>query len=103
MKEASKKRTGKLILWTVGVTGGAIGLWAAGAILFSLAQVNWQVSELLRSYLVAVGAIGEFATLVDFYAHIKGVEYIICAAFLVAFPIFFRYVNRPAKKEVTAR
>lgn len=103
MKKVGKNRAGKLILWTAGATGGAIGLWAVGAILFSLVQVNWQVSELLRNYLVAVGAIGEFATLVDFYTHIKGVEYIICAAFLVAFPAFFRYVNRPAPKEVSAR
>ncbi len=103
MKEAGKNRTGKLVLALMVGLGGAIGLWAVGTILFSLAQVNWQVSELLRNYLVAVGAIGEFATLVDFYSHIKGIEYIICAAFLVAFPAFFRYVNRPAQKKVSQR
>jgi hypothetical protein len=42
---------------------------------------------------VAVGAIGEYETLVDFYTHIKGVEYIICVAFFVAFPAFYKYVN----------
>lgn len=74
--------------------GAAAGVWAVVAFTFSLAQVNWQVGELLRQYLVAVGVIGEFDTLVEFYTHIKGIEYIICVAFLGAFPAFFKYLNR---------
>ena len=35
-------------------------------------------------------------TLVDFYQYIKGVEYLICLAFFIAFPMFFRYVNDKA-------
>ena len=40
--------------------------------------------------------IGEFEsvyTLVDFYQYIKGVEYLICVAFFVGFPIFYRYIH----------
>lgn len=103
MKANTSNRTGKFVLAMMAALGGVIGIWAVSAVVFSLAQANWQVSELMRNYLVAVGAIGEFATLVDFYTHIKGVEYIICAAFLVSFPAFFRYLNRPATKEVTQR
>ncbi|HET97660.1 MAG TPA: hypothetical protein ENN98_02995 [Desulfurivibrio alkaliphilus] len=77
--------------------GGIIGVWAVSTLFFALSQNNWQVTELLRSYLVATGAIGEFQTLVDFYSYIKGVEYIICLAFLVAFPAFFKYINRPTE------
>ena len=73
--------------------GSAFGLWALTALTFSLAKVNWQVGEMMRQYLVAVGVIGEFETLVDFYTHIKGIEYIICLAFLAAFPLFFKYMN----------
>jgi hypothetical protein len=32
-------------------------------------------------------------TLVDFYQYIKGVEYLICVAFFIGFPMFFRYLN----------
>jgi len=74
--------------------GAAICLWASVALVVGLGRAHWQVSEMFRQYLVALGVIKDFDTLVDFYTHIKGVEYIICAAFLGAFPAFFKYVNR---------
>ncbi|MFH7319299.1 hypothetical protein ACHHRT_01675 [Desulfurivibrio sp. D14AmB] len=95
MKANNQKGNARVMLTMMVGLGGIIGVWAVGTVVFALSQANWQVSELLRSYLVATGAIGEFQTLVDFYTHIKGVEYIICLAFLVAFPAFFKYVNRP--------
>lgn len=51
--------------------------------------------ELLQS-------IGEFKpvyTLVDFYQYIKGVEYLICLAFFVAFPTFYRFINSKSAGE----
>jgi hypothetical protein len=51
-------------------------------------------AELARQYLVASGMIQPIHTLVDFYTHIKGIEYIICVAFFVAFPLFFQYVDK---------
>lgn len=102
MKEKSSNRTGKIFLATIVGVGGLIGIWAVGTIIFSLAHVNWQVSELLRNYMVATGAIGEFQTAVDFYTHIKGFEYLIILAFLVSFPVFFKYLSTP-KKVATVR
>jgi hypothetical protein len=32
-------------------------------------------------------------TLVDFYQYIKGIEYLICIAFFIAFPMFYKYMN----------
>jgi len=32
-------------------------------------------------------------TLVDFYQYIKGVEYLICVAFFIGFPLFYKYLN----------
>ena len=84
----------KVALGIIGGIGAAIGIWAMAALTFSLSQSGWSVAELARQYMVAVGAIGEFETLVDFYTHIKGVEYIICVAFFAAFPVFFKYVNK---------
>jgi hypothetical protein len=75
-------------------TGCFFGLWAFASLLAGLNRVNWQVTELVRHYLVATGMVQPIHTLVDFYTHIKGIEYIICVAFFVAFPIFFRYVNK---------
>jgi hypothetical protein len=43
--------------------------------------------------LSSVGQIKEVFTLVDFYQYIKGVEYLICIAFFVGFPMFYRYIN----------
>ncbi|NTV15745.1 MAG: hypothetical protein HGA96_17750 [Desulfobulbaceae bacterium] len=82
-------------------TGTAIGLWVATAMTFALARADWQVSELARQYLVSIGLIQDFETMVDFYTHIKGVEYIICLAFLGSFPAYFKYLNR--SKEVTVK
>lgn len=46
----------------------------------------------------SVGEIKEVFTLVDFYQYIKGVEYLICIAFFVGFPIFYRYINKDEGK-----
>jgi hypothetical protein len=66
-----------------------------------LYRVNWQVTELARQYLIATGMIEPLHTVVDFYTHIKGIEYIICVGFFVAFPLFFRYVEKRDSKVTT--
>ena len=40
----------------------------------------------------AIGQIKSVYTLVDFYQYIKTVEYLICVAFFVGFPMFYRYM-----------
>lgn len=88
----------------MGGTGILFGMWAVAAVIGGLNQVNWQVTELARQYLVASGMVRPIHTLVDFYTHIKGIEYIICVVFFVAFPVFFRYVNKeetPVRMNVT--
>lgn len=70
------------------------GSWTLGVLVGGLHQVNWQVTELMRQCLVASGLIQPIHCMVDFYTHIKGIEYIICVAFFVAFPVFFRYVDK---------
>jgi hypothetical protein len=42
----------------------------------------------------SIGQFKEVFTLVDFYQYIKGVEYLICLAFFVGFPIFYRYIHK---------
>ena len=98
-KQAAKKRGESF--FQIAVAGGTIiFLYSIAAIVGGLSQVNWQFSELLRQYLIAIGVAQEFHTFVDFYTHVKGIEYLICLAFLVAFPLFFRYLNKtPAAQE----
>ena len=74
--------------------GTVISIWSVAAFLSGLAQVNWQLSELLRQYLITVGLMQEFHTMSDFYTHIKGIEYIIAVMFLCTFPAFYTYLNR---------
>ncbi|MDK9717343.1 MAG: hypothetical protein OEL57_05470 [Trichlorobacter sp.] len=40
----------------------------------------------------AIGHVKSIYTLVDFYQYIKTVEYLICIAFFVGFPMFYRYM-----------
>lgn len=97
----TKKRNmqGARLIWHASIFFGTVAsIWSVAAILSGLAQVNWQVSEFLRQYLVAVGLIQEFHTLSDFYTHIKGIEYLIVVMFLSAFPVFYSYLNRPRQE-----
>jgi len=95
------KNNSKRIAWHAAIfCGTVISIWSVAAFLSGLAQVNWQVTELLRHYLVSIGLLQEFHTLSDFYTHIKGVEYIIAVLFLGAFPAFYTYLNRSQNETV---
>ncbi len=56
------------------------------------------MKELLIQFFQSVGEMRQVYTLVDFYQYIKGVEYLICGAFFIAFVRFFKYINAPAEK-----
>lgn len=94
-KMSSKKASTAMLAF-----GTLVVLWVAAAFVGALHQANWQVGELARQYMVATGMMKQLHTLVDYYSHIKGIEYLICVAFFVAFPIFFKYVNKE-KRTVT--
>ncbi|WP_173202169.1 hypothetical protein [Geobacter sp. SVR] len=50
----------------------------------------------------SMGEIKEVFTLVDYYQYIKGVEYLICVAFFVGFPMFYRYLHgKDESKDLT--
>ncbi|HBA87062.1 MAG TPA: hypothetical protein DCZ75_03475 [Geobacter sp.] len=49
---------------------------------------------MVQESLGAIGQIKEVFTLVDFYQYIKGVEYLICVAFFIGFPMFYRYLHK---------
>ncbi|HEB49684.1 MAG TPA: hypothetical protein ENI89_03665 [Desulfobulbus sp.] len=97
MKEQKNKRAAMVVLGF----GAIIGLWATAALIAALHDAG-SITALARQYMIATGMITPVHTLVDYYTHIKGIEYLICAAFFVAFPIFFNYVNRE-KKSVRIR
>lgn len=89
----AEKKSAGIFMAVMGGIGAVVGLWAFAALSFSISQAG--LGEVVRQYMVAIGLIGEQATLVDFYTHIKGVEYLVCVAFFAAFPVFFKYVNTP--------
>lgn len=47
----------------------------------------------MNQFISSIGEMKEIYTTVDFYTYIKGVEYLICVAFFVGFPMFYRYIN----------
>ncbi len=86
-------KTSALMITIAGV-GAVFGIWAFAALFSLLAEMGWSVPEVIRQYMVATGAIGEYETLVDYYTHIKGFEYIIAVAFLGLYPVYYKYVNK---------
>jgi len=48
----------------------------------------------MSDILSSIGQVKEVFTLVDYYQYIKGVEYLICIAFFVGFPFFYRYIHK---------
>ena len=89
MADKKNNIAGKVVLGF----GAVIGLWATAALVGGLSQVG-SGSELVRQYMVATGMVIPLHTLVDYYTHIQGIEYLIC----VAFPVFFTYVNKEKKE-----
>lgn len=98
MSTAEQKGNGA-ILGVVAGLAGAFGIWACMAFVTGLASVDYQVTEMFRSFLVATGNVGEYETMVDYYTHIKGVEYLMAGAFFVAFPVFFKFINKDTTQE----
>jgi len=98
MSDAIKKPV-KISMLAIGVL---ITLWATAALLSGLHQVNWQVTTFMRHMLMTSGLIDPLHTMVDFYTHIKGVEYIICVMFFIVFPLYFRYVEKSHANRKTA-
>jgi hypothetical protein len=94
MAANTSKTASRIIL----ATGLMMCLWVAASLTSALSHVGWSVSELAGQYMVASGMIKPLHTLVDYYTHIKGIEYLICVAFFVAFPVFFKYVNKAPQK-----
>ena len=84
----------RIVLTALAITGAVFGAWAFTAFFSVLSEMGWSASEVLTQYMVATGAIGEYETLVDYYTHIKGFEYIIAVAFLGLYPAYFKYVNK---------
>jgi hypothetical protein len=87
-------KTKKITTGIMLASSALIMLWVAAAFIGALNQVNWQVSELMRQYMLATGMMKPLHTLVDYYTHIKGIEYLICVSFFVAFPVFVKYINK---------
>ena len=97
MAAQNNKTAGKVVV----AFGALVGLWATAALVGGLSQAG-SISELARQYMTATGMITPLHTLVDYYTHIKGIEYLICVAFFVAFPVFFTYVNREKEEKKVA-
>jgi len=96
-KTNNSKTAGRIIL----AMGAIMCLWVGAALTSALSSVGWSVGTLAGQYMSAIGMVKPLHTLVDYYTHIKGIEYLICVAFFVAFPVFFKYVNKaPAQVKI---
>lgn len=49
---------------------------------------------MLESLFTSIGEVGQVFTLVDYYQYIKGIEYLICVAFFIIFPVFYRFIHK---------
>jgi len=48
----------------------------------------------LETLLNSIGEVSQVFTVVDYYQYIKGLEYLICLAFFIIFPIFYRFIHK---------
>ena len=55
--------------------------------------------EALANFFRTVGTVQEVHTQVDFYTYIKSVEYMICVAFFIGFPMLYRHLHRDANNQ----
>lgn len=90
MANNTSKTASRIIL----AIGAVMCLWVGAALVSALSNVGWSVSTLAGQYMTSIGMVKPLHTLVDYYTHIKGIEYLLCVAFFVAFPVFFKYVNK---------
>ena len=91
---ATTSKTKKITAGIMLASSALLMLWVGAAFIGALNLVNWQVGELMRQYMLATGMMTPLHTLVDYYTHIKGIEYLICVSFFVAFPVFVKYINK---------
>lgn len=54
-------------------------------------------SQWLDTIFNSIGEVSQVFTVVDYYQYIKGLEYLICLAFFIIFPIFYRFINKNRK------
>ncbi len=101
-QENTTKGTG-VFLGIIAAMAGVFGIWAMAAVVSGLSSVGWSVPEMGRQFLVATGNLKEYETLVDYYTHIKGVEYLIAAAFFVVFPAFYMSLKPQEKAKVIVK
>ncbi|HZV82221.1 MAG TPA: hypothetical protein VFF53_08645 [Geobacteraceae bacterium] len=55
--------------------------------------------EWLAHFFQSVGTVKEVYTQVDFYTYIKSVEYMICVAFFIGFPMLYRHLHRKRERQ----
>ena len=48
----------------------------------------------LETLFNSIGEVSQVFTVVDYYHYIKGLEYLICLAFFIIFPMFYRYIHK---------
>ncbi len=101
MAEQNKTATERVVLGL----GALMVLWATVALIGETSQAG-SISELVRQYMVATSMITPLQTLVDCATHIKGIDYLLWVAFIVAIPTFYSRVNtdrtRAAANKITA-
>lgn len=84
--------TYKLFKWIGIGVGSLFGIWSLACLISATIAVGG-VFPLIGSWMMAAGMIGPIATLGEYYIYVKGIEYLICVGFFVAFPLFYRYIN----------
>jgi hypothetical protein len=55
------------------------------------------MDSILSWFFQSIGETKSVYTLVDFYEYIKGVEYLICVGFFIAFVKYFKYIDAPTQ------
>ena len=86
-------RTENIALVTLVILALSVGGWSIACLVSAWSAFG--MTALITGWLTSIGTP---ATMVAYYTQIKGVEYIICAAFLALFPVYWKVVNKTPVK-----
>ena len=92
--------TDKIVIGLICFMGVLIGAWAISCLVAGYISAGGIV-PLIHHMMTASGLIKPLYTMVGFYSHIKGIEYLICVGFFIVFPLFYKYMEQTDEKVLT--
>ena len=74
-----------------------IAAWCVGTIILGIVQAEEEGLDIFRKYIEFFQLTKHHKTELGHYIYVKGIEYILCGLFFVAFPVYYMIIQKPQK------